>query len=118
VNYASPFMADYDRLLIECCPECREKWAKSHVDGTLTRHAPAMRIAFGGEWREAALDNAQVLDRAGLIARVESDSYAPKPDDPLHASMVAALQSLFEEHAERGAVTLTYRTHIFFGHPC
>jgi len=118
VNDASPFMADYDRLLIECCPEYREKWAKSHVDGVLTRHAPAMRIVFGGDWREAALDNAQVLDRAGLIARVESDSYAPKPGDPLYAPMVAALQSLFDKHAERGAVTLTYRTRIFFDRPC
>ena len=118
VNDASPFMAEYDRLLIDCCPEYREKFAKSHVDGTLNRYAPAMRIVFGGDWREAALDNAQVLDRAGLVARVESDSYAPKPVDPLHAPMVAALQSLFDRHARHGVVTFTYRTRIFFGRPC
>jgi SAM-dependent methyltransferase len=117
VNDASPFMAEYDRLLIECCPEYREKWAKSYVDGTLTRHAPAMRIAFGGDWREAALDNAQVLDRAGLIARVESDSYAPKPGAPLHAPMVNALNALFDRHAQCGSVTIIYRTRIFFGRP-
>jgi SAM-dependent methyltransferase len=117
VSDASPFMAEYDRLLIECCPEYREKWAGSHVDGTLTRHAPAMCIAFGGDWREAALDNAQVLDRAALIARVESDSYAPKPGDPLHAPMVAALAALSERHCRDGAVTMIYRTRIFFGHP-
>jgi len=117
VNDASPFMAEYDRLLIECCPEYREKWAKSHVDGTLTRHAPAMRIVFGGDWREAALDNAQVLDRAGLIARVESDSYAPKPGDPLHAPMVNALIALFDRHAQCDSVTINYRTRIFFGRP-
>jgi SAM-dependent methyltransferase len=117
VNDASPFMAEYDRLLIERCPEYREKWARSHVDGTLTRHAPAMRIVFGGDWREAALDNAQLLDRAGLIARVESDSYAPKPGDPLHAAMVASLYDLFDRHVAGGTVEMVYRTRIFLGRP-
>ncbi len=55
--------------------------------------------------------------RAGLIARVESDSHAPKPGDPLHAPMVNALNALFDRHAQRGSVTMTYRTRIFFGRP-
>ena len=117
VSDASPFMAEYDRVLIECCPEYLQKWAKSHVDGALSRYAPAMRIVFGGDWREAALDNAQALDRAGLIARVESDSYAPKPGDPLHAPMVRALNALFDRHAQSSVVTIIYRTRIFFAAP-
>lgn len=118
VNDASPFMAEYDRVLLDCCPEYREKWTKSHVDGTLDRYLPAMKIAFGGDhWREASLDNAQVLDRDGLAARVESDSYAPKPGDPLHAPLLAALNALFDRRAEGGVVRLIYRTRIFFGHP-
>lgn len=118
VNDASPFMAEYDQVLIDRCPEYREKWSKSHVDGKLDRYVPAMKIAFGGEhWREASLDNAQVLDRDGLIARVESDSYAPKPGDHLHPPLVAALNALFDRRAEDSVVRLIYRTRIFYGTP-
>jgi len=55
--------------------------------------------------------------RAGLITRVESDSYAPKPGDPLHAPMVNALNALFDRHAQYSSVTIIYRTRMFFGRP-
>lgn len=115
VHDASAFMRGYNDLLLDHCPEYRAKWKGDDVG---RKHAPAMAIVFGGRhWREAALDNAQTLDRAGLIARVESDSYAPKPGDPGHAPMVAALRDLFDRCAQSGRVQMIYRTRTFFGIP-
>ena len=115
VHDASPFMAEFDRVLIDYCPEYREKL---RADDLEAKHAPAMQIVFGSRhWQAAELDNAQVLDRASLMTRVESNSYAPKPGDPLHAPMVDALNALFDRHAQRSSVTMTYRTRIFFDRP-
>ncbi len=115
VHDASAFMRGYNDLLLAHCPEYRAKWKGDDVG---RKHAPAMELVFGGRhWREAALDNAQTLDRAGLIARVESDSYAPKPGDPGHAPMVSALHDLFDRCEQDGRVQMVYRTRIFFGRP-
>lgn len=116
VHDASIFMREYEDILVQFCPEYRAKWKRNHSDVGAT-NAPAMRIVFGGDWKEAALDNVQVLDRAGLIARVESDSYAPKPGDPAHGPMVFALDDLFARYAQDGKVRIVYRTRIFFGRP-
>ena len=37
--------------------------------------------------------------------------------DPLHAPMVGALNALFDRHAQRSSVTITFRTRIFSGGP-
>lgn len=115
LHEASPFMSGYNELLLEYCTEYRAKWKGDDVGA---KHAPAMTLVFGGRhWREAGLDNAQVLDRAGLIERVASDSYAPLPGDPLHAPMIDALHRLFDRCAEDGRVTFIYKTRLFFGRP-
>jgi SAM-dependent methyltransferase len=110
---ASDFMAEYNALLLTYSAEYRDKWKGDDVGA---KHAPAMAQVFGAAgWREAELPNTQQLDRAGLIARVESDSYAPKPGDPLHAPMVQALSLLFDRHQRDGRVRFVYRCRIFFG---
>lgn len=115
LHAAAPFMAEYNALLLEYCAEYRAKW---NVSDVRTRHAPALDQVFGGEhWRDASLDNSQVLDRAGLIERVESDSYAPPPGDPLHTPMIESLHRLFDRHAIDGQVTMLYKTRLFFGRP-
>jgi len=115
VNEASPFMQEYNALLLEYCAEYRARW---NVSDVRLRHAAALDLVFGGtHWRDASLDNAQSLDRAGLIERIESDSYAPPPGDPLHAPMIEALHRLFDRCAIDGKVTLIYKTRLFFGRP-
>lgn len=115
VHAATPFMAEYDALLIEHCPEYREKY---RTDDLAAKHRAAMLTVFGGQhWREADLPNVQELDRAGLVARVESDSYAPKPGDPGHPALVRALNALFDRHQRERRVQIVYRTRIFFGRP-
>jgi SAM-dependent methyltransferase len=113
---ATSFMTEYNELLLEFCPEYRANW---NVSDIRTKHAAAMDLVFGGghHWSDASLDNSQTLDRVGLIERVESDSYAPAPDDPAHAPMIEALHRLFDRHENSGKVEMLYQTRLFFGCP-
>ncbi len=99
---ASAFMTEFNELLLEYCAEYRAKWKGDDVG---VKHAPAMRIVFGQPWQP------------GLLARVDSDSYAPPPSDPAHAPLQGALQKLQARHALAGKVTIVYQTRIFFGRP-
>ncbi|MGH6622728.1 MAG: hypothetical protein ACREBN_02095, partial [Burkholderiaceae bacterium] len=115
VHGASLFMGEYNDLLLEYCAEYRATWKGDDVGA---KHAPAMSLVFGGDhWRDASLDNSQTLDRASLIERVESDSYAPTRDDPVHAPMIEALHRLFDRHQDDGKVEMLYQTRLFFGCP-
>jgi SAM-dependent methyltransferase len=112
---ASRFMADYNELLLTHCPEYRARWKGDDVG---SKHADAMTLTFGHRhWNEATLPHSQRLSRQLLIDRVESDSYAPPPDDPSHGPMIAALDDLFDAHASNGVVTMLYRTRLFYGRP-
>src|SRR5882672_565859 len=99
---ASAFMTEFNALLLEHCAEYRAKWKGDDVGA---KHAPAMRIVFGQPWQQASLAHLQTLDCTGLLARVESDSYAPEPSDPAHAPLQDALQKLHARHADQGKVT-------------
>lgn len=110
---ASKFMRDYDDLLLAHCPEYRARWEDDDVGA---KYADAMTAVFGANgWRSEDFPNAQTLDRAGLLARLDSASYAPPPGDPAHAPMMAAVNALFDRHASDGAITLIYRTRLFHG---
>jgi hypothetical protein len=61
------------------------------------------------------LSNCQSLTLDLLIARVESDAYAPKPGHPEYEPLIERLTELFHRHAANGVVELQYRTRIFLG---
>ncbi|WP_129646959.1 class I SAM-dependent methyltransferase [Peristeroidobacter agariperforans] len=109
----SPFMSEYNETLLRCCTEYREKWGGRDVRD---RRAPALDTVFGsGRWRETQLPNGQSLTLDLLIARVESDAYAPKPGHPEYELLTEGLTELFHRHAAKGLVELQYRTRIFLG---
>jgi len=73
-------------------------------------------IVFGGHhWHIEKLPNQQRLDRAGLVGRLSSTSYAPLPGTPEHDAMEQALGALFDRYQQQGFVTLLYETLIYFG---
>jgi SAM-dependent methyltransferase len=60
--------------------------------------------------------NFQLFDFDGLLGRVRSASYSPRPDSPAYASMVAALRELHEKYAdEQAQVRFEYETVVFYG---
>jgi SAM-dependent methyltransferase len=73
---------------------------------------------FGpGQWKRHTFANHQTFDEAGLKGRLLSSSYAPKPGQPGHAPMLAALAALFARCARDGRVRMDYVTELYLGQP-
>ncbi len=70
---------------------------------------------FPGTVSEKQFDNFQAVDREGLLGRVESASYCPRPGTPGYPEIVAALNQLFDRYQENGSVTLSYVTRLYLG---
>jgi len=105
--------------------------AGAAYDGVLRRHAndyskvdhkninDAVLRAFlnGGDVAYASFRNHQNLDFGGLVGRVTSSSYAPKPGTVAHGHLVEDLRKLFVEHARAGILRLDYETRTWIGRP-
>ncbi|WP_424680810.1 class I SAM-dependent methyltransferase [Frateuria sp. YIM B11624] len=105
----TPFLDGYEALL-----------RRYGIDYAMVaeRHASdeAMRAWFGDGLRgEAHFAHRQLLDFDGLLGRLLSSSYAPRPDHPDHLPMKRALRELFDRCAVDGAVNLDYDTRVFAG---
>lgn len=73
------------------------------------------RFYAPGQCTRAVVPNFQTFDYAGLKGRLLSSSYAPAAGDPRHEPMLAALRTLFDEHAINGQVRFDYDTEIYYG---
>ncbi len=100
---ASDFMRDYEDALNTATPEYRQ------VRGC--HHSLHEWLDEPGRVRSAGFRNAQVFDRAGLIGRVLSSSYAPMKG-PEHEALINGLNELFQRHQCDGRVTFHYRTKV------
>jgi SAM-dependent methyltransferase len=107
----TPFLRDFEAILLEHCPQYSELQGKSDT--------PEKFDAFfgTGRWARSTVANEQQLDRAGLVLRVMSSSYAPLEGSPGHEALVASLEAVFDRHARDGIVTLGYTTAIIVGRP-
>lgn len=106
----SACMRDYDAVLVRHCPGYAEADARRRADEA------TVRSFFGDGFLDSAtFANAQRLDFDSLLGRVLSSSYAPKPGDPAHAPMRAALRALFDTYAADDGITLSYDTRLYLG---
>lgn len=106
-NDATPFLADYEALLLE--------HAADYARITASRADPAAMRGFLGEAMElATFPNQQVLDFEGLKGRLMSSSYAPEPGHPQHEPMMARLRQVFARHQRDGRVVMPYATLVYF----
>jgi SAM-dependent methyltransferase len=107
---ATPFLRDYESLLLEFGVDYRE-----------VRHENAwdrLDVMFGpGRATRASFDNVQTLDYAGLEGRLMSSSYVPEAGDPRHAPMLVKLRQIFDEHQRGGTVDFEYDTVVYYGRP-
>jgi SAM-dependent methyltransferase len=105
----TPFLEDYERLLLEYGTDYREVSAKYMEEAALST------LYGGAGFRTASFDNEQVFDFEGLRGRLTSSSYAPQPGDPRFEPMVRELEALFRRHERGGRVTVAYDTKVFHG---
>ena len=109
VSQGSAFAEGYEQLLLDF-----------GIEYTLIKHRHAHEgsvAAFFGhrDFRVAGFPNPTVLDCATLLARLNSASYVPKPDQPNYAPMVKRLRQLFDAAQRDGRVTMDYVTRVFYG---
>jgi len=102
----SPFAAGYEALLREFGTDYLSVRHENVTDGELAAF-------FGGEPERRVFDNVQVLDRAGLRARLLSSSYVSAAGHPRHEPMLAALEALFAEHQHGGNVRMAYELRAY-----
>jgi hypothetical protein len=96
-------------MLEEHCPGYRERQGRSDTPEKFD-------ALFGtGGWSRHTAQNAQRLDRDGLLRRVLSSSYAPAPQTPLRDALSTALGAAFDQHATKGLVTIGYTTVVIGG---
>lgn len=105
----TPFLAAYERLLVD--------WAIDYerIDHSRIGRADLEPFFAPATLHEASCANRQVLDLAGLEGRLRSCSYAPGPDHPSHAPMLAELRRIFAAHQRGGRVAIDYDTRLYYG---
>lgn len=104
----SPFMEAYDELMERWSPRYREVRQGNDKDGDIGRF-------LSQQMEKVTFDNPTWLDLEGLRGRALSSSYAPLPDHPNHAPLMAGLDDLFARHQENGQVQFLYQTEVFIG---
>jgi SAM-dependent methyltransferase len=73
------------------------------------------RFFGGAPYDCVSMPHRHRLARRRLVGRVMSSSFAPGADHPRHGHWRAALDVLFERHAEDGAVSMEYDTVVVRG---
>jgi len=105
----TPFLEDYERLLLEYGTDYAEVSAKYMEESSLST------LYGGAEVLTRTFANEQVFDFEGLKGRLASSSYAPQPGHPKHAPMMDELEAIFRRHERAGQVVVTYDTKVFYG---
>lgn len=105
---ATPFLEDYERLLVEFGNDYEQVSAGY-------AHAESLRALFPGGYASKVLDNRQLLDHEGLRGRLLSCSYVPLESDARHAPMLERLREIFDARQRGGRVSMDYDTQVFYG---
>jgi ubiquinone/menaquinone biosynthesis C-methylase UbiE len=104
----SPFLREYETFLRAFGTDYEKVQAKYPEDRTMSSF-------IGHNGAKKSFPNEQVFDLAGLRGRLLSSSYSPPKGHPQHEPMLAALEKLFQTHAQDGRVRFEYLTHVYYG---
>ena len=105
----TPFLRDFEAFLRKFGTDY------SRINESYPREEQ-MRVFFQTTaCRQRQIPNLQVFDFEGLAGRVRSSSYMPAQDHPSFAPMLSALENIFRQHQEDGAVRIEYLTRLYCG---
>jgi ubiquinone/menaquinone biosynthesis C-methylase UbiE len=108
VTDRTPFLRDYEQLLLT--------FGTDYKDVRHERTTAVVNEFFDpAPFQERVFAIRQEFDYAGVEGRLLSSSYAPGPEHPRHAAMLAELRRLFETHNVEGHVAFEYKTRVYFG---
>ena len=105
----SLFMQDYEDLLHSA--------SSDYAQVNHERLADAERGALfaDGAFTYRTFPYAQLLDRAALVGRTLSSSYAPPAGSQAAAALSGALGLLFDRYQQNGTIQYDYITELYFG---
>ena len=105
----SPFLEEYERLLLEYSTDYREVSSK-HADEDV------LGEFFGaGGFLLKSFANPHSLDFESLRGRLRSSSYTPEPGHANFEPMMRELAAIFERHQTDGRVAVEYDTKVYYG---
>jgi SAM-dependent methyltransferase len=108
----SPALQAYDALLATHAPE--------YTGGTAEKRADPVALAtfFGTEsYLRFTCPSHQSMDFEGLVGRMLSSSYSPKPGHPQHQPLIDGLRKLFDMYQQSGQIRLNYLTQAYAAQP-
>lgn len=105
----TPFLEDYERMLIEYSTDYCEVSVKYADEVTLEKFFGALGF------RAKSFTNTQVFDFEGLRGRLTSSSYTPEPGHPNFEPMMRELAAVFDRHQRDGIISFDYDTKVFYG---
>ncbi len=108
---ATPFLREYEELLVRRFSKYRELQGKADSVDKFDA------LLGAGRWTRHAIANEQRLDRDGLVSRLLSSSYAPRPGEPTHDETIAELRAIFDRRAQDGHIAMLYTTVVIVGRP-
>lgn len=103
---STPFLRDYEQLLLQFGTDYEQVRHEHTVVGAFFNPHP---------FQERTFDLRQEFDYAGAEGRLLSSSYAPGPENPEHAAMLAELRRIFDLHQKGGKVAFDYVTRLYYG---
>lgn len=106
---ATPFMADYERLLRDHGTDYETVTHGNLGDEEIGE------FFDGGAFAKRTFGSRQAFDLEGLRGRLSSSSFVPGKGQPGFEEMIAALDEIFLAHEEDGAVEFEYDTRVYYG---
>jgi ubiquinone/menaquinone biosynthesis C-methylase UbiE len=76
------------------------------------READPTRGGYFANIQSREFPNPQDLDFPGVLGRIRSASYFPRPGNPLRETLERQLREAFDTHQRNGRVTLVHRTEV------
>jgi SAM-dependent methyltransferase len=105
---STAFLRDYEQLLLTYGTDYQDI---RHEHTT----AEVNEFFDPAPFQERAFAMRQEFDYAGVEGRLLSSSYAPGPNQPLHAAMLRELSRIFDSCSVEGRVAFEYKTRLYFG---
>lgn len=106
-NTNLPFQKEYDQMLTEHASEYSKVNHRNITDKDVSEFLQP------GTVRNYSLPYSQKFDLAGLIGRMNSSSYTPKPETPESLALITAATELFKKHEANGKIEFSYQSRLY-----